>query len=519
MKTLRSYVLGQWHEADAGFVTLVDPSTEETVARASSRGVDFEAVLDHARAVGGEALRSLTFAQRGALLKEMSRVLRDGRDELFELSRINCGTTAADASFDIDGATGALAWYANLGRTLGDHVMLTEGETVPIVKDGSFQARHILSPRPGAAVLINAFNFPAWGFTEKAACALLAGMPVIVKPATATAMLAERCVEIIIEAGILPDGALQLACGSPGDLLDRLGAHDVLAFTGSAATARTLRERPNLAVANTRFNVEADSLNAAVLGAHHEDETLELFLRDVVREITQKAGQKCTAVRRILVPHDRLDAVQDALAARLAEVVTGNPAEAGVTMGPLATKAQLDDALAGMRALGAAAHRVVGSGSRADGRGSPQGKGFFVEPTLFRTEAPRDAAAVHEREVFAPVSTLMPYDGSAGDAAALVGLGGGMLVTSVYGDDADWLRNFIGRAAAFSGRVYIGSSAAATTAPGSGAVYPQTQHGGPGRAGGGAELGGLVGLRLYMQRVALQGALPVLSAVTHSKEE
>ena len=238
----------------------------------------------------------------------------------------------------------------------------------------------------------------------------------------------------------------------------------------------------------------------------------------MVREITQKAGQKCTAVRRIFVPHDRLDAVEEALAASLGDVVTGNPAENGVTMGPLATKAQLDDALAGMRALGAAARRVVGSGSRADGLGSPQGKGFFVEPTLFRADAPRAAAPVHEREVFAPVSTLMPYDGSAQDAAALIGLGGGMLVTSVYGDDADWLRAFAGRAAAHAGRLYIGSSGAAGTAPGSGAVYPQTQHGGPGRAGGGAELGGLVGLRLYMQRVALQGTLPALSAVTHPKE-
>jgi oxepin-CoA hydrolase/3-oxo-5,6-dehydrosuberyl-CoA semialdehyde dehydrogenase len=514
MKTLRSYAAGRWHEADRGFVDLVNPATEEPIARASSDGIDFGAVLEHARSKGGDALRALTFAQRGALLKEMSRVLRERRDELFEISRLNSGTTPGDASFDIDGGGGALAWYASLSRSLGDRAVLTEGEVVPIAKDGSFQAGHVLVPRPGAAVLINAFNFPAWGFAEKAACSLLAGMPVIVKPATATAMLAERCVEIIIDAGVLPEGALQMICGSPGNLLDRLGAHDVLAFTGSAATARSLRDQPALAGANTRFNVEADSLNAAVLAPHVTDATLELFLRDVVREITQKSGQKCTAVRRIFVPRDRLDAVQDALVTRLRDVVTGNPAEEGVTMGPLATKAQLDDALAGLRELGAAAKRVHGSGGRANGRGSPPGKGYFVEPTLFRADDPRAAAIVHEREVFAPVSTLMPYDGSVADAAALVGLGGGMLVTSVYGDDADWVRDFVLRGAAFAGRLYIGSSDAANAAPGSGAVYPQTQHGGPGRAGGGAELGGLIGLRLYLQRVTIQAAPTVLAAAT-----
>lgn len=514
MKTLRSYVAGRWHEAGSGFAWLVDPSTGERIARASSAGIDFAAVLDYARTRGGPALRALTFAERGALLKEMSRVLRERRDELFEISRLNSGTTTADASFDIDGGGGALAWYSALSRTLGEAAVLAEGESSPLMKDGSFQARHVLMPRPGAAVLINAFNFPAWGFAEKAACAILAGMPVIVKPATATAMLAERCVEIVIEAGVLPEGAVQMVCGSPGDLLDHLTAHDVLAFTGSAATALTLRDRPAIAAANTRFNVEADSLNAAVLAPRADDATFDLFVRDVAREITQKAGQKCTAVRRIFAPRDRLDAVQDALIARLGSVVTGNPAEAGVTMGPLATKSQLDDAIEGMAVIGAVARRVHGSGGRIDGAGSPAGSGFFVGPTLFRAEDPRAAGPVHQREVFGPVSTLMPHDGTATGAAALVGLGGGMLVTSVYGDDREWIREFIANGAAFSGRVYIGSAEVAASAPGSGAVYPQTQHGGPGRAGGGAELGGLIGLRLYLQRVTLQGAPAVLDEVT-----
>jgi 3,4-dehydroadipyl-CoA semialdehyde dehydrogenase len=514
MKTLRSYVTGRWHESDSRHAWLVDPSTEERVARASSAGIDFGAVIEYARTRGGPPLREMTFTERGARLKDMSRALREHREELFEISRLNSGTTSPDASFDIDGGGGAIAWYAAFARTLGEGRSLPEGEAAPLSKDGGFQARHVLVPRPGAAVLINAFNFPAWGFAEKAACAILAGMPVIVKPATATAMLAERCVEIIIDAGILPEGALQMVCGSPGDLLDQLTAWDVLAFTGSAATARALRDGPAIAMTNTRFNIEADSLNAAVLAPGADDATFDLFVRDVAREITQKAGQKCTAVRRIFAPRDRLDAVQDALIARLDKVVTGNPASPDVKMGPLATRAQLEDAIAGMAAIGEAARRVYGTGARIDGVGSPSGKGYFIGPTLFRADDPRGAGVVHEREVFGPVSTLMPYDGHAVDAAALVGMGGGMLVTSVYGDDADWIREFVEHGASFAGRLYIGSADAAGSAPGSGAVYPQTQHGGPGRAGGGAELGGLIGLRLYLQRVTIQAAAGILPEVS-----
>jgi oxepin-CoA hydrolase/3-oxo-5,6-dehydrosuberyl-CoA semialdehyde dehydrogenase len=514
MKTLRSYVYGGWHEADADFATLVDPSTEEPVARASSHGVDYGRVLEYARATGGEALRAMTFGERGALLKEMSRALRDHRDELFELSRINSGTTKADASFDIDGGGGALAWYAGFSRTLGDGAVLPEGDATPIVKDGSFVVRHILVPRPGAAVLINAFNFPAWGFMEKAACAILAGMPVIVKPATATALLAERCGKVLIESGVLPPGTFQMVCGSAGDMLDRLETHDVLAFTGSAATARTLRHSRGVALANARFNIEADSLNAAVLAPGADDATFELFVRDVAHEMTQKAGQKCTAVRRIFVPRDRLAAVRDALVARLGAVVTGNPADPDVTMGPLATRSQLEDALEGIEALAGVATRVLGSGRRAEGRGSPAGKGFFVEPTLFLADDPRAAGPVHEREVFGPVASLMPYDGTVADAVELVALGGGMLVTSLYCDDDAWVGDFIRRGGANAGRLYVGSADTAASAPGSGAVYPQTQHGGPGRAGGGAELGGPIGLSLYLQRVTVQAAPSVIAATT-----
>ena len=303
MRRVRSYVVGEWYEAESGFVTLVDPSTGADIAQASSEGIDFEAVLAHARQVGGPALRALSFAERGAMLIAMSTALRNNRDELLDLSRQNNGTTAGDGSFDIDGASGTLYYYGKLGQSLGDRHSLVDGSGVQLAKTEGFWVQHVLVPRRGVAVHINAFNFPVWGFAEKAACALLAGMPVITKPATATALVAERAVELVLQSPAIPEGALQLICGATGDLLDRLGGQDVLAFTGSAETAARLRDRDNFRLANTQVNVEADSLNAAVLGPDvGEGPTLTLFVRDVVREMTQKAGQKCTAVRRVLVP-------------------------------------------------------------------------------------------------------------------------------------------------------------------------------------------------------------------------
>ncbi len=516
MKTLKSYVGGRWYEAKSGFATLVNPSTEEEIARASSEGIDFGEVLAYARDKGGPALRAMTFAQRSGLLKEMSRVLRDNRDELLDLSRQNNGTTTPDGSFDIDGGSGTLAWYSSVGKRLGDRTFLTEGDGVQLAKTEAFWGQHILVPRRGVAVHINAFNFPIWGFAEKAACALLAGMPVITKPATATALATERCIELIVEAGFLPEGALQLIVGSTGDLLDRLGPQDVLAFTGSADTAKMLRSRDNLLASCTRVNVEADSLNAAVLGPDVEpgSPTLDLFVKDVAREMTQKTGQKCTAVRRILVPRDRADDVQAALIARLEKVVVGNPADASVRMGPLATANQLEDALRGLAELQKGARIVHGKAGRADGVGVPEGKGFFLAPTLLRSDDPATAGPVHDREVFAPVATILPYDATATSAAEIMAMGGGTLVTSVYSNDAAWLGEFLARGAEATGRIYIGSEASAGEAPGSGAALPQTLHGGPGRAGGGEELGGLVGLKLYMQRVAIQGNRPLVDSLS-----
>lgn len=499
MKTLRSYVLGEWYEADDGFVTLVDPSTEEEIARASSAGVDFAEVLRYAREEGGPRLRAMTFAERGAMLKDLSGALRAGREELLELSRRNNGTTAPDGSFDIDGASGTLYFYAALAGKIGERRVLPDGDGTQLAKTEAFWGQHILMPRTGAAVHINAFNFPAWGLVEKAACALAAGMPVITKPATATAMVSERLVEMLLETGVLPDGALQLICGGTGDLLDRLGAQDVLAFTGSADTAVALRDRDNIRVTNTHVNVEADSLNAAVLAPDVKaGATFAMFVREVSREITQKAGQKCTAVRRILVPADQLANAEAALSARLERVTVGDPADESVRMGPLATRRQLDDARAGLMALGG--ERVF----PLEDPEMPQ-SGYFHPPTLLRMNAGASGGAVHEIEVFAPVASLIPYDGSAAEAARIVGLAGGTLVTSVYTDDAAWLSEFLPYVAATTGRIYVGSEGSAEAALGSGAALPQALHGGPGRAGGGEELGGLVGMKLYQQRVALQG--------------
>ncbi|MEM1176996.1 MAG: 3,4-dehydroadipyl-CoA semialdehyde dehydrogenase [Acidobacteriota bacterium] len=514
-RILGSYVQGAWHRAEDGFVAIHNPSTEEEIGRVSSRGVDFAEVLGHARGVGGPALRALTFTERGAILKALSRALRDHRDELLALSASSTGTTDGDGSFDIDGASGVFAYYAVQARKLGERTRIVDGAGAQLGKTEGFWAQHAWVSKQGAAVCINAFNFPAWGLAEKAACAWLAGVPVIAKPATSTALLTERMVEILLEQNVLPDGALQLICGSTGDLLDHLDAQDVLAFTGSADTALTLRSRPNLLECSTVVNVEADSLNAAVLapGVDPASATFKLFIRDVAREMTQKSGQKCTAVRRILVPEDAADGVQEALSAKLARTVTGDPTADGVRMGPLANASQLQDAVAGVQELLAEAELVHGTGERADGVGAPEGAGFFFPPTLLRAKDPATAEVLHRREVFAPVATLMPYAGDAAEAAGLVARGGGMLVTSVYGDDGAWLDTFLAGAGAHCGRIYVGSEGSADVSFGSGAALPQTLHGGPGRAGGGEELGGLVGVTRYMQRVALQGDRSVVEGL------
>ena len=507
MKRLQSYVEGRWQTAETGFVPLVDPCSEEPIAEASSNGIDFGAALQFTRSQGGAALRELSIAGRAELLDRMSKVLYEARSELIELSLTNTGATRKDAKFDIDGATYTLAHYAGLGKSIGEGHCFVDGDGTQLGRSPRYWGQHLELPLHGAAVHINAFNFPAWGIAEKAACAILAGMPVIAKPATSSALVAARCVEVIVEAGILPDGALSLICGSTGDLLEHLGPQDVLAFTGSAATALKLRGMKTLLASSTRVNVEADSLNAVVLGADVQvaSDTWDVFVRDVVREITQKSGQKCTAVRRVLVPRERLEAVTEQFVDRLAAVVVGNPRDGSVTMGPLATAGQLRDAVAGVAELRGVAELVHGAGERVDGVGNPAGKGYFFSPTLLRVEDGGESSRIDDLEVFAPVATLIPYDGTSRAAAAVVARGGGSLVTSIYSNDLDFLRAYLAEGGSASGRLYVGSEKVAGQLPGSGVVMPQLLHGGPGRAGGGAELGGLRGLSLYLQRVAVSG--------------
>jgi oxepin-CoA hydrolase/3-oxo-5,6-dehydrosuberyl-CoA semialdehyde dehydrogenase len=369
------------------------------------------------------------------------------------------------------------------------------------------------------AVHINAFNFPAWGLFEKAAVALLAGMPVLTKPATSSAILAHRAVEILVEGRVLPEGALSLLVGSVGDLLEHVGPQDVVAFTGSSDTGRKIRALPSVIGHSVRVNVEADSLNAAVLGPDPEpgSETWDFFVKDVLRDMTQKAGQKCTAIRRVLVPAAVAARVRDDLVDRLRGVVVGNPAEEAVRMGPLATADQLRDVREGIGRLAADGRLATGSAAPVDGRGAPSGKGFFVSPCLVEVDPGAPAATVHSVEVFGPVATLVPYSGAAADAAAIVARGQGGLVSSVYSEDAAFTTEVVLGIAPFHGRVFLGSAKIAEQSPGPGTVLPHLVHGGPGRAGGGEELGGLRGLAFYQQRVALEGSKPLVEKIAGVK--
>jgi 3,4-dehydroadipyl-CoA semialdehyde dehydrogenase len=515
MKRLESYVCGAWVAGQGPATSLINPATDEVLGECASGGIDLAAALDYARARGGPALRELTFAQRGQILRAMSRVLHGGREELISLAVQNGGNTRSDAKFDIDGAIATLTAYADLGQTLGERTLLVDGEGVQLGRTARLYGQHILSPRRGVAVHVNAFNFPAWGLAEKAATALLAGMPVLSKPASATALVAWRMMQLLAEAKVLPDGALSLLCGGAGKLLDSLSGQDVLAFTGSSGTARTLRADQGVVARSVHINVEADSLNAAVLAPDVSpgSETWNLFVADVVRDMTQKTGQKCTAIRRVMVPESRLAEAGEALAARLTDLAVGDPAGEGIQMGPLATRAQLEDVRAGIARLARETEALAGGQGEVTPRGVPAGAGCFVGPVLRLARDPRSAPSVHEHEVFGPVATVCAYSGRPEEAAELVGLGEGGLVASIYSDERDWLRAAVPAMAPLNGRLYLGSEKMASLSPGPGTVLPQLVHGGPGRAGGGEELGGLRGMSLYQQRTALEGDKSLLTAL------
>jgi 3,4-dehydroadipyl-CoA semialdehyde dehydrogenase len=516
--TLKSYVSGGWVSGTGPAETLLNPATEEPLAMVAAGGLDRAGAIAFARARGGPALRAMTFAERGAMLLAMADAISAHRDELLDLAMTSGGNTRGDAKFDVDGAIFTLSAYADLGKALGATKVIVDGEGIPLGRTPRFHGQHLQVTRTGVAVHINAFNFPAWGLAEKAACALLAGMPVVSKPATSSSLVAHRIMEALVDAKTLPEGALQLLVGEVGDLLAHVRHQDVIAFTGSSNTGIKIRTLPQVIAHSVRVNVEADSLNAAILGPDVApgDETYELFLKDVLRDMTQKAGQKCTAIRRVLVPAPIADQARDDLVERLSAVVIGNPAHERVRMGPLATAAQRDDVREGVSALARDGRLVFGT-AEVDAVGAPPGKGFFVSPALLELEAGADAPSVHGREVFGPVATVVPYSGQADEAAAIVARGLGGLVSSVYSEDAAFTTDAVLGLAPYHGRVFLGSARIAEQSPGPGTVLPQLVHGGPGRAGGGEELGGVRGLAFYMQRVALEGSRPVIERLAGAK--
>jgi len=514
MTKLNSYLGGSWQEGEGEGEALLNPATEEVLAYASADGLSRSLALEFARTEGGPALRSLTFKQRGELVHKTAALLQKNRDELIGLAMTNGGNTRSDAKFDVDGAIATLQAYAEIGEALGDRRLLADGEPIQLGRAPRLVGQHVLTTRHGVAVHVNAFNFPAWGLAEKAAVALLAGMPVLTKPATSSSLVAHRLFELLIEARIWPRGALSLLLGRAGDLVSHLQAQDCLAFTGGASTASLLRNTPGVVERGTRINVEADSLNAAVLGpeATPDSETYDFFLKDVLRDMTQKAGQKCTAIRRILVPEALSERFRDDLADRLAAVVVGNPGTDGVRMGPLATSAQKAAVLEGLSLL-ARDGRIVHSRPGLKPEGVPEGQGFFVSPTLLEVEPGADAPSVHSHEVFGPAATIVPYDGTAAQAVELVSRGAGGLVSSIYSEDVPFVSEATLGLAPFHGRLFLGSVKIAELSPGPGTVLPSLVHGGPGRAGNGEELGGERGLSFYMQRTAIEGARPVIDRI------
>lgn len=510
---IESFVAGRWIAGRGPGQPLIDPTTGVELARASTDGIDFAAALAHARDVGGPALRRLSYGERAQLLRAVADCLAARRADYVGIARANSGNTDADAAIDIDGAIGTLGFFARAGRTLGDARLIADGGLVRMGKDEAFQALHVMVPVRGVAIHINAFNFPAWGLWEKAAVSLLAGVPVVAKPATATCWLAQRMVRDVIEAGILPDGVLSILCGGAGNLLDHVAEGDVVAFTGSAGTAARVRGRRRVVERFIRVNVEADSLNACILGPDVRPDAPEfdLFVREVAREMTVKAGQKCTAIRRVLAPAPVAGAVAEAVAARLARTTVGDPRNPEVRMGPLAGRDQLAAARQGLAAL-APETGVVFDGAGSTLVDADPDRGAFLFPTLLRADDPGSAHAIHEVEVFGPVATVMAYR-DAQDAFALARRGRGSLVASVFTADPAFMADAAVELADMHGRILMIDAGVGKASTGHGIVMPMCLHGGPGRAGGGEELGGLRGLAFYHQRTALQGPAARLEAV------
>ncbi|TYB42093.1 phenylacetic acid degradation bifunctional protein PaaZ [Actinomadura chibensis] len=514
MVALRSYVSGSWHAPEDEGAPLHDAVTGEEVARISSAGIDLGAALEHGRRVGGPVLRELTFHQRASLLKALASHLREHRDELYALSA-RTGATLGDSKFDVDGGIGVLFGYASKGkRELPNDTVLVEGNVEPLGKGGTFVGQHLCTPSRGVAVQINAFNFPVWGPLEKLAPAFLAGVPSLIKPASQTAYLTARLVELIVESGILPEGTVQMVCGEPRDLLDHLTEQDIVAFTGSASTARLLRTHPAVVANAVRFNAEADSLNCSILGPDATPGSVEfdLYVKQLVSEMTVKAGQKCTAIRRALVPAGLVGEVAEAARERLARITIGNPADPDVRMGALATLDQREEVRRSLKALLDAGRVVAGDPDRVEVVGADAERGAFMSPVLLRADDP-GRAEPHEVEAFGPVSTLLPYEG-AEQAVELAVRGRGSLAGSIVTGDPDFARRVVLGTAPWHGRLLVLNAEDAKESTGHGSPLPALVHGGPGRAGGGEEMGGIRGVVHHMRRTAVQAGPAMLTSIT-----
>ncbi|MCO6388008.1 phenylacetic acid degradation bifunctional protein PaaZ [Aliihoeflea sp. 40Bstr573] len=513
--SLKSFAAGHWIAPSGKVAQLKSAVTGETIAEIGSGNLDFAAMAGHARTVGGPALRALTFHQRAHLLKAVAQYLNERRDALYELS-YETGATKADSMIDIDGGIATMFVYSSKGRReLPDDTIYIDGGLEPLSRGGNFVGQHVATSLQGVALHINAFNFPVWGMLEKLAPTLLAGVPAIVKPASSTAWLAEAAFRMIVESGILPEGAVQFIAGSTGDLIDRLTCQDVVSFTGSAATASMLRANPNLMKNSVRFVAEQDSLNASILGPDAAPGTPEFdaFVKEVHREMTAKAGQKCTAIRRIIVPDAHRQAVIEALSDRLARTTIGNPRDEATRMGALASLSQRDDVREKAGQLARDARLVFGALDHVEVSNADADAGAFLSPLLFDCADPDHARTVHEVEAFGPVSTVMGYR-DLPHALAIANRGAGSLVASVFTHDGDVARKVVETASAFHGRLYFANRDTGKEATGHGSPMPHMVHGGPGRAGGGEEMGGIRGVMHYMQRTAIQANPDLMTAIT-----
>lgn len=514
MRKLGNLVQDKWVEGTGDGHTLYNAINGDAIYSASTDGIDVSSLYEYARNTGGPSLRSMTFQERGLMLKALALHLNSKKEEFYKVSW-STGATRIDSWIDIEGGIGNLFSNASLRRKLPDTSFCVDGEYIPLSKGGTFGANHLLVPKEGVAVHINAYNFPVWGMLEKIAVNLLAGVPAIVKPATVTSYLTEVVVREIHNSGILPKGALQLLCGSARDILDFVDERDVVTFTGSASTGQTLKTHPRIIKNSVPFNLEADSLNSAILGPDAAPGTPEfdLFVKEVRKEITVKCGQKCTAVRRIMVPENYIEDFEKAITTQLGKTVVGDPQVDGVRMGALVGNSQRDDVVAGVKILQEEASIVYGSTDEYNITGADASKGAFLNPILLRADNPTTATKIHEIEAFGPVSTLMPYKDIA-EAVDLSKKGKGSLCCSITTHDKKHATEFVRNAASMHGRILVLDRECAKESTGHGSPLPLLVHGGPGRAGGGEEMGGLRGVKHYMQRTAIQGHPSMISAIT-----